>query len=177
MIECEIRAFISEEEYHRLIDFFKKNAEYKGEDMQQTNYFDAQTKVRTQKNSKGTKIILKKGNVHEGAREEIEIECAGEDFDKINKIFIELGHPVVIEWYRKRHTFFWEGITVCIDDTEGYGYIIELEKLIDEYQKEQTLTELREKLNFLKIQETPKELFDKKFQHYKENWREMIDEH
>ena len=59
-IEVEIRAFVSEQEYNELLEFFKQNAELIKEDLQETHYFDCKEDLRIQKNNAGSKIWLKK---------------------------------------------------------------------------------------------------------------------
>ena len=58
-----------------------------------------------------------------------------------------------------------------LDFTKGYGYIIELEKMSSEDNKEKEYENLRQKLKSLGIEITSKEEFDKKFLYYKENWK------
>jgi len=98
-----------------------------------------------------------------------------EEFPKLEEIFRSLGHGVEIKWFRKRNTFLWEGISVMLDYTKGYGYIIELEKMSDLDNKEQTLVMLRDKLKKLDIEETPKHIFKDKYEHYKNNWKSLIE--
>lgn len=81
-----------------------------------------------------------------------------------------LGYKIEIKWFRKRHSFKWEDIDVALDYTKGYGYIIELEKMATENQKEKIFEYLRDKLQELDIKLTPKEEFNKKYQYYKQNW-------
>lgn len=173
-IEVEIRSFISKEKYEELLEFFNKNAKFIGEDSQETHYFDCKQDLRIQKNNKGSKIWLKKGKIHDDAREEIEIFTQNDSFDDLGKLFNELGHNIEIKWLRKRNEFDWNGIKVCIDYTKGYGYIIELEKLSSEEDKEKVLIELKDKLNELNIPLTPREEFDERYNYYKENWRRLI---
>ena len=173
MIECEVRAFISEEKYNQLLHYFKKNATYINEDDQETYYWNAPHDLRIQKNNSYAKIWLKKGAIHDDARQEIEIKCKKEDFQNIRDLFEALGYTITVCWYRNRHTFKWEdNITVCIDHTKNYGHIIELEILAQENNKEQALEKIRQKLGALDIQETPKEIFNKKFEEYKNKFQE-----
>ena len=72
-IEVEIRSFVTKEKYEELLEFFKKNTKFVKEDFQETHYFDCEQDLRIQKNNKGSKIWLKKGELHDDAREEIEI--------------------------------------------------------------------------------------------------------
>ena len=61
-----------------------------------------------------------------------------------------------------------------LDYTKGYGHIIELEILTDEQNKESALKSLKEKIASLKIEITPKETFNEKYNYYKENWQKLI---
>jgi predicted adenylyl cyclase CyaB len=174
-IEVEIRSFISREKYEELLEFFKKKATFTKEDFQETHYFDCEQDLRIQKNNSGSKIWLKKGKIHDDAREEIEIFTENESFDNLGKLFNCLGHKVEIKWLRKRNQFDWNGIKVCIDYTKGYGYILELEKMSNEEKKEEVLKELKKKMNELNIPLTSKEEFDERYNYYKENWRRLIE--
>ncbi len=173
-IEVEIRSFITEVQYREFLEFFSKEWESLGEDYQETYYFDCPEDLRIQKNNTWAKIWLKKGKIHDEAREEIELQISKDDFEKSEKLFLALDYNVEIKWFRTRHTFFWKNITVTIDFTRGYGYIIEFEQLTDEENKEKSLAYLREKFSELEIEMTPKNVFDEKFQFYKENWKELI---
>ncbi|HIJ98247.1 MAG TPA: hypothetical protein VJH68_04215 [Candidatus Nanoarchaeia archaeon] len=80
---------------------------------------------------------------------------------------------VQIKWFRKRVQFQWGEINVCLDFTKGYGYIIELEKMTSEANKEQEYEHLKQRLKSLKVEITPKEEFDRKYIEYKENWKHL----
>jgi predicted adenylyl cyclase CyaB len=174
-IEVEIRSFISKEKYEELLEFFHQNSKFIKEDFQETHYFDCEPDLRIQKNNKGSKIWLKKGKIHDDAREEIEIFTENDHFEDLGRLFNELGHNVEIKWLRERNQFDWDGIKVCIDYTKGYGYIIELEKRTNEENKEEILKELKNKLAELNIPLTSREEFDEKYNYYKGNWRKLIE--
>lgn len=173
-IEVEIRSFISKEKYEELIKFFNKEGEFINEDYQETYYFDSKEDLRIQKNNFFSKIWLKKGKIHDEHREEIEIKFDKDEFEKLEKLFVFLGFNVQIKWFRTRHTFKWEEIDVMVDYTKGYGYIIELEKISNEEDKNKILELLKDKMKKLDIEITPKEEFDKKFNYYKEHWKELV---
>lgn len=172
-IEVEVRSFLTKEKYEELLEYFKKNAQFLNDDYQETHYFDCEEDLRIQKNNFFSKIWMKKGKIHDEAREEIEIKVAKEDFEKLEKIFQATGLKVKIKWFRNRTNFKWQNITVSLDYTRGYGYIIELEIMSDEENKESSLKILREKLDELGIIQTSKEEFDKKFNDYKNNCEEL----
>ncbi|MCH7850682.1 MAG: CYTH domain-containing protein [Nanoarchaeota archaeon] len=173
-IEAEIRSFISEEQYKELLIFFKENAEQIKEDYQESYYFDCDEDLRIQRNNFHSKIWMKKGKIHDDHREEIEIKFDRDEFDKLETLFLALGYNIEIKWFRKRFEFKWEDITVCLDFTKGYGYIIELEKMCSEETKEKEFELLKQKLKSLNVNITPKEEFNKKFEYYKNNWRSLV---
>ncbi len=175
-VEIEIRSFISEEKYEELLKFLHQNATFVSKDYQETYYFDSKEDIRIQRNNFYSKIWMKKGKIHDEAREEIEIRFSREDFEKLEKLFLAVGLNVQIKWFRNRHTFKWEEVDVMLDYTKGYGHIIELEQVTDGEEKEKTLEGLKQKLASLSIHLTPKEEFEQKYTYYKEHWREFVNE-
>jgi predicted adenylyl cyclase CyaB len=172
-IEVELRSFVSESEFLRLVGFFEKNAKFTGDDEQETHYFDGGEDLRIQKNLNFSKVWLKKGALHDTCREEIEIHTGRENFESLSKLFFALGKKVRIKWFRKRKTFEWKGVTVCLDFTRGYGRIIELEKLCPPGEEKQALEELEKRMSELGIRATPREEFDRKFREYEKNWEKL----
>ena len=175
-IEVEIRSFISKDKYEQLIDFFKTNGQLLKDDTQETFYFSGEQDLRIQRNNFYAKVWLKKGKLHDAHREENEIHVERKDFEMLEQLFLTLGYTVSIKWFRHRIEFLWEGITVCLDYTKGYGYIIELEKMCTSEEQEREYELLLEKLQGLGIVLTPKEEFDRRFRDYKENWKRLIEE-
>lgn len=172
MIEVEIRSFISEKQFNQLLGYMKQNAKFLGEDNQISYYFSGSADLRIQKCDTYAKIWLKKGKIHDKHREEIEIKFDREDFEKLEKLLNVLGYEVEIKWFRDRKRFDWDGIKVTLDYTKGYGYIIELEKLVSR-SEEKIYKELEDKLKELGVDITPKKVFEEKFFHYKKNWRSL----
>ena len=173
-IEVEIRAFIDKERYQQLMDFFSYHARFLNEDNQITHYFSWEQDLRIQKNDFFAKIWMKKGQIHDDCREELEIKCAKEDFDKLQQLFLNLWYEIEITWIRKRVQFDREGIIVSLDYTKGYGYIIEMEIISTQIKQNDNLELLRTKFAELKIDITPKQEFTQKYEWYKNNWRDLI---
>lgn len=96
-IEVEVRSFISKDQFEELLDFFKNNAKFKGEDYQETFYFDCEEDLRIQRNKSFSKIWLKKGKIHDDYREEIEIKVDRNNFEKLEKLFLFLGFNIEIK--------------------------------------------------------------------------------
>jgi predicted adenylyl cyclase CyaB len=173
-IEVEVRNFFMEKKYKELIEFFNQEGKFVNEDHHETYYFDCKEDLRIYRTNSSSIVLLKKGNVHDYFREEIEVKFKREDFEELEKLFSNLGFNVAVKWFRKRLEFKWQDINVCLDYTKCYGYIIELEKMSEENEKDDILKDLKEKLNLLNIKETSKEEFDKRYSYYKENWEKLV---
>lgn len=173
-IEVEIRSFLSASQYQNLLSFFHQYGQLLKKDYQITYYFEGRQDLRIQQNNYYSKIWLKSGKMHDCQREELEIKFSREQFEDLVKLFQILGYKIKIQWLRHRHEFIWEGINVCLDNTKGYGFIIELEKISTARDQTLDLKILKEKLESLRIDLTPKAIFDQKFQEYQKNWRKLI---
>jgi len=173
-IEAEVRSFISPRQYEELKEFLKTNGRFVNEDYQITYYFSGEHDLRIQKNNFFAKIWMKKGKIHDDYREEIEIKFDRNDFEKMEAALIALGYDVEVKWFRKRLNFEWNDVMVTLDFTEGYGYIIELEKMCQENEKEKVVEELKQMMKEVGIELTPKEIFEERFQYYKNNWRKIL---
>jgi predicted adenylyl cyclase CyaB len=174
-IECEIRAFVTEEQYEQLSETLGRIAEFGGEDEQVTYYLEGNGNpdLRIQRNAAGSKVWLKKGRMHDEARGEIELHCQSDDFETLEQLFLALGYGVSIKWFRKRRLYALDGITVTLDDTKGYGKIIELERLCGENERAAALVQLKSLMSELGVDTTPKEEFDRRYRIYKEHWQQM----
>ncbi len=172
-IEVEVRSFISKEKYHELLTFFTANAKRVNEDEQETHYFDGKADVRIQKNKQYAKLWMKEGKMHDDARKEVEIKVPKEDFDKFVAVFAALGFKTTVKWFRTRHTFEWGEVSVMVDYNKGYGYILEMEKMATESEKEGALALLKSKMAQVGVAITPKDEFAKAYDHYMKNWEQL----
>jgi adenylate cyclase class IV len=173
-IEAEVRSFVSKERFEELLSYFNEQADFIKEDYQETFYFDCPQDLRIQKNNYFSKIWMKKGKLHDDHREEIEIQFEKDYFEQAEKLFLSLWYNIEIKWFRTRYEFKRDTITVCLDYTKWYGYIIELEKMCTEETKEQEVLLLKEKIQSLNIDITPKEEFNEKYLYYKDNRRDLV---
>ena len=172
-IEIEARSFISKNEYERLLKILREEAKFLESVEEETVYFEAKDKdLRLRKNEKEAFLILKEGKIHDDSREEIEVRIKRDDFGKIEKIFKKLGYRDKIRWFRKRIIFKLGNIKVLLDNTKGYGLILELEKIGT--AKEKVHKYLEQKIKSLGIKITPRKVFEKKFKYYKNNWRKIL---
>lgn len=171
-IEVELRSFITDAEYEQLEAHFHACAEFLGEEDQVTYHLDAPGDLRIQQSTSRAKVWFKTGTMHAEDREEIEIKIEREEFEKLKLLFERAGHTVTSAWFRKRKTFRWDDINVMLDDTRGYGRILELECLVAPEEVEATKERLRKKFDDLAIVITPKEEFDRAYADYRQHWRE-----
>jgi len=173
MIEVEIRSFITDDQYKKLLSFFRKNAKLIKKDFQVTVYFSGKYDLRIQRNNKYAKLWLKSGRIHDVKRKEMEIFINRKDFFNAIEFFYNLGFKVEIVWLRKRYEFKYKGIKVCVDDTIGYGKIIELE-IKTRKESESVEKRLEKMMNMLGIEKTPREIFERRFKEYKKSWKKLI---
>lgn len=172
MIEVELRAFVSESKYNALLNFFKENAVYKGTQKQITSYFDCEKDLRLMVTDDNyCQLWLKKGKIHQDAREELIVKVDKSYKDILLKMFEEIGLNIKIKWYRIRKSYEWNNIKVDLDFTYGYGHILELEILVEDTKEvENAKTHLKEIFKSLEIPITEKEIFTEKFNDYEINW-------
>ena len=168
--EVEIRSFISKEEYQQLKEFFSKKAELLEKRNEETFYLNCDQDLRIQKTSDGAKVWLKKGKLHDNSRQELEVFFNRGDFNKMKEIFKAIGFELEIKWERKRLVFEWGGLTCMLDHTKNYGYIIELEKIVNKKETKEIYDRLKEKLKSLGVSITPKEEFDMRYKEYKRKY-------
>lgn len=172
--EVEVRSFITDQEFGRLKDYFDVHADFEGQDEQVTYYFDAPQDVRIQRNSSHAKIWYKGGKLHDQSREEIEVKFALEDFEKMEGIFAAMGFGVKIKWFRQRLSYSWQGVNVALDNTRGYGRILELEIMAQADDEVESLEKLKNIMSELGVVPTPRETFEISFKDYETNWRSLI---
>lgn len=173
-IEVELRSFITKSKYNQLRKFFEQKAKFIGAEKQITYYLSGKEDLRIQKSDDYAKVWLKKGKIHDKAREEIEIKFKQKDFNLMYKLFLNLGFTKIIEWRRQRRNYLWGKISVMIDYSVGYGYIIEMEMITDKKGKGETLSLLANKFKEIDVKITPKEEFNRRFLDYKKNWRKLL---
>jgi len=172
-VEVETRSLITPAEYARLTKFLKKNAVLVDRDSQVTHYLNDDGSLRVQRNGSSAKLMLKRGRLHSAVHEEFEVRFARGDFGKLGAMLSAMGFPPRTKWFRLRHTFRWKGISVMLDRSRGYGNIIELEKICSPKEKGAAIRLLEARLSELGVKRTPEKEFDRRYAHYRRNWRRL----
>src|SRR3989338_1060225 len=175
-IEVEIRAFITPEKYDELKARLDADCAFFGEEHQVSYYFDAPVDLRAQESDTYSKIWMKGGAMHDGSRKELELRLGKKDIGVAKELFAALGFPVNIMWDRKRRTYRAEDITICLDETRGYGCIIEGEIMASEGEEEDARARLLLLFKKYEVEQTSKTEFDTKFADYKLNWKRYFND-
>lgn len=165
---------MTDDQYKNLLSKLNINAELIKETNEETIYFSGDKDLRLRKDKNSAYIILKKGKLHDDHREEFEIGINVEDFENTQKLFESLGYETEIKWLRKRLEFKQDDIKIMLDDTKGYGKIIEIEKMVSLGEEDGIYIKLTKKLSKLVDKISTKKEFDHAFEYYKKNWRSLI---
>lgn len=174
-IEVEVRSFISDGQFEKIKSILDIDFEFIGKLSEVTVYFSGEKDLRIRKSEDGAFLILKEGKIHDDSRKEFEIRFNIEDFDLMIELLKALGYEVEIQWFRERLEYKKNDIKVLLDDTKGYGKILELEEMVELGQEEDARARLLDLINNLGVSDiTTKEDFNNKFEYYKENWKNLI---
>lgn len=174
-IEVEARTFLSEGQYDSVRKILEEGFEFERELKEITVYFSGKKDLRLRQNGSEAYLILKEGKIHDDFRKEFEIRIDRNDFDSMKELLQSLGYEVEIEWHRSRLAYKGNGLEILLDDTEGYGKILELEKMAPEGRESEIHDELVEEMKrFGILAMTPREEFDRRYEYYKQNWKRLI---
>lgn len=169
MIEVELRSFISQDKYNELIKKYNANSQ-----KQITYYFNSEQDFRMMKTQEYTQLWLKTGKMHEESRLEKVVKIDNKYRNDLESMLELLNYDVDIKWYRTRSKIKLEqNAEMCIDYTVGYGYILEIEKQVEDDAKvDEAKALLQKDFEDLGIQVSQKEEFDAKYKDYVQNWKE-----
>lgn len=107
------------------------------------------------------------------ARIEFETEMPAFSLGDLDRLLLDAGCTYQAKWSRDRREYSFQGITVCIDKNAGYGYVVELEKVVtDGTSAEQVKHDLRTLMETLNIQELSQDRLERMFAYYNEHWSE-----
>ena len=173
-IEVEVRSFIDDKQYSEILSKLRKGARFIKEIDEETVYFSGNKDLRLRRNEKEALLILKEGRIHDDHRKEFEVKFDVSDFENMENLLKSLGYEIEIRWRRYRLEFKQGDLKILLDNTKGYGKIIELEKMVQAGEEKETHKKLKDKLKCFNIEITSKKEFNKAFEYYKKNWRGLI---
>ena len=174
-IEVEVRSFVDDGQFENIKSILDKDFEFTKELKETTIYFTGEKDLRMRRNETEAFVILKEGKIHDDFRKEFEVKIDREDFDDMAELFQSLGYTIEIEWQRNRLEYHGNDMKILLDDTKGYGKILEIEKMAEEGMETETHSVIAEEMNKFGIEKiTSKEEFNERFEYYKKNWRDLI---
>jgi predicted adenylyl cyclase CyaB len=171
MIEVEYRAFLDDNTYLKLEKDLNMYFNFIGLEKQITYYLNHEIDTRIQLSNNSARIWQKLGKLHDISRYEIDIPLQREDGAKMLQLFEHLGYSVKVAWFRERKSFKTKNISIELDNTIGYGRILEVEILCEENEIETSKEEILNLFKRLKLKISTKEEFDKAYLKYKDNWQ------
>lgn len=133
--------------------------------------------VRTREGHRDITLIIKTASdgvdiMHGSVRREFEgnIALSLEDLDEV---LLGAGFKYQSKWSRTREIYHYLDISVCIDLNAGYGYVVEIEKIV---QKEGNINGARESvisvMETLGVEESSEKYLQKMFEYYVTHWEE-----
>lgn len=166
MIEVERRSFITKDIYDEILNKFKHKTT-----KQITYYFDGDKDFRMMFMKDKIKLWLKEGQMHDDFRKEYEVLVDKEYGNTLLDMLHALGYKEKIKWYRTRNEFTHNNISITLDYTEGYGYIIEGEILVSNEEKiDNASKQIELMFNDFNINISNKQEFKDKYENYVVNW-------
>jgi len=120
------------------------------------------------------KYVLDGEDVQNGKdRYEIEIDCT-ENITHVDSALIKYGLEYRSLWSRERLTYFHpeKEITLCLDKNAGYGYLVELERMVSEEKREDSFKELCDTLEFLGLDMLESNLLETMFKYYETHYED-----
>lgn len=173
MIEVELRSFVDEATYARLEKHFRQTGKLTENTRQITHYLEHPVDTRIQLSQNGGRVWQKLGKMHESQRQEFEIKMSRTDAQSALEIFKNLGLGIKVSWFRHRLAFEMNGLSVTLDNTVGYGRILEVEILCEESAAAQSEAKLREFITSLGLAPAQKTDFDAAFAAYVKDWHTL----
>jgi predicted adenylyl cyclase CyaB len=149
MIEVELRARFSKEEYDRLKIFLDEHAECLGPDDKRCIYYifqDRLLKIVHNISKQDAKVSLKMNRLGEGsAFKEIEVHFQEKDIQSMKNLFDHLDlNAKIAEESQQRINYAYKGCEIALKYGKTWGYHLEIEKMIpDSSLQEQAEKEIR----------------------------------
>lgn len=147
---------------------------------QMNHYFDSRAgslRTRYERKISSTRegvprvyLVAKSGELHGSVRKEYELSVDS-TLEQLDELLITAGNNLKSRWYRRRETLGKDGISICLDRNDGYGFVVEIEKMsyTDDGADESVLM-IRTLADSLGLEEISKATLDKMYKHYTDNW-------
>jgi len=131
--------------------------------------------VRTRGTDQAVLLVIKASiddTTSENGISRIEFEASvPHTLDELDTVLLQAGFPYQAKWSREREEYAVRDTTVTIDKNAGYGYVAELEKVVEHPDHVPPAREsLRTLMQELALEELPQDRLERMFAYYNENW-------
>jgi len=110
---------------------------------------------------------------HALIRAEGDYSTTATTIDELDAKVLSTGYSYLSKWSRWRRTYQYKDFTVMIDRNAGYGFVAEVELVIDdEAQAQAAKDRILAELETLGFEELSQERIGRMFTHYNEHWPE-----
>lgn len=134
--------------------------------------------VRTRESNGAVKLVVKAsvgGDSSENgvARLEVEETIPNMTLDELDAVVLSAGYQYQAKWSRAREEYATGPFSVCLDKNAGYGYLAEIERVVEEESEvESARASIDALMAHLGIEELPQERLERMFAHYNARWPE-----
>lgn len=140
MIEVEVRGFLDEESYGRVVRYLQEHATRMDEDDKTAYYYEMENgilKVVNEHSANRAKLSLKIGDEFAGmGMEECEVYLQDEgQVSSCRQMLRALGYDIKSTVYQRRTNFYYRGIDFAIKHTPDWGYHFEAEIVVSKAEE------------------------------------------
>jgi adenylate cyclase class IV len=174
MKEVELRSFVTPAQAEAVLAQVSSAGFTQISDERQiTYYLDIPSDTRVQISTHSGKVWQKLGKMHDTSRTEFNAPMSRESAENMLEIFKNMGLGIKVAWLRHRREFTRGGLSLTVDNTVGYGWIVEVELQSAADDTAPVVEELRGELKKLGLAASPKETFDTAYKSYVANWKTL----
>jgi len=109
------------------------------------------------------------------SRREVELQT-DMSIDCLDQYLLSEGFSFKSKWSRERQQSKLGNTTFCLDKNAGYGYVVEVEKMVDSENKiAQAEIEIDRILEQNNLSELPADRLERMYAHYNTNWQDYYE--
>jgi len=109
------------------------------------------------------------GNIRKELEIKVDYDCS-----TLDQILLDSGLQYASKWSRTRDTYTKENVTATIDLNSGYGYLLELEVLVNTIEEtEQAKSLVDSTLESMNLQVLNPKVLNNMFKYYEQNWEKF----
>ncbi len=133
--------------------------------------------LRTRKDT-NVRLIVKAAQAgedeqHAITRLEGDYLATTESIDTLDQLILNSGYNFLSKWSRHRTEYLYKDYTICLDRNAGYGYMVEIEKVVDTQEAIiQARDAIFKELADLDLSELSQERIGRMFDFYNQHWRD-----